>query len=123
MTLLLVLVASYLAGSIPTGVLLGRLRGIDPRAHGSGNIGATNVARTLGKGLGVLTLVIDCAKGAGPVLVTRALDLPAEWVAAAGGAAVLGHVFPVWLRFKGGKGVATALGVFLSLAPAAGGAP
>src|SRR5258706_14440908 len=116
MTLLLVLVASYLAGSIPTGVLLGRLRGIDPRAHGSGNIGATNVARTLGKGLGVLTLVIDRAKGAGPVLVTRALDMPAEWVAAAGGGAFLGHVFPVWPRFQRGERVATTPRPFPSLA-------
>jgi len=118
----LVLLGAYLSGSLPTGVLFGRLRGVDPREHGSGNIGATNVARTLGKKLGALTLLIDCAKGALPVLVARYdLGLSAELVAAAGGLAFLGHVFPVWLAWRGGKGVATALGVFLALAPAATG--
>ena len=113
--------ASYLAGSIPFGLLLGRFfAGVDVREAGSGNIGATNVARTAGRRLGVLTLVLDAAKGALAVGVTAwALGVPndAGWPAAAGLAAFLGHVFPVWLRFRGGKGVATALGAFLALTP------
>lgn len=112
---------AYLAGSLPTGVLVARARGVDIRAHGSGNMGATNVARTLGKKLGLLVLVVDAAKGYGPTFL--ALWLPrSPWVCAAVGlVAVLGHVFPVWLRLRGGKGVATLLGVFLALAPAATG--
>jgi glycerol-3-phosphate acyltransferase PlsY len=117
----LLLGASYLAGSIPLGLLLGRfVAGVDVRETGSGNIGATNVARTAGRRLGVLTLVLDAAKGAIPVGVTAwALGEPADagWPAAAGLFAFLGHVFPVWLRFRGGKGVATALGAFLALTP------
>jgi glycerol-3-phosphate acyltransferase PlsY len=117
----LLVAASYLAGSIPFGLLLGRLfAGVDVRAAGSGNIGATNVARTAGKGLGVLTLLLDAAKGGIPVAATalamgEARD--AGWPAAAGLAAFLGHVFPVWLRLRGGKGVATAFGAFLVLTP------
>jgi glycerol-3-phosphate acyltransferase PlsY len=114
-------VAGYLAGSIPFGLLLGRfLAGVDVRQSGSGNIGATNVARTAGRRLGVLTLVLDAAKGAVPVgLGAWLLGAPHDsgWPAAAGLAAFLGHVFPVWLRFRGGKGVATALGAFLALTP------
>ena len=113
--------ASYLAGSIPFGLLLGRfVAGIDVRDAGSGNIGATNVARTAGRRLGVLTLVLDAAKGAIPVGATAWLlgvPVDAGWPAAAGLSAFLGHVFPVWLRFRGGKGVATALGAFLALTP------
>ncbi len=110
------IVASYLIGSLPTGLLVARARGVDIRALGSGNIGATNVARTLGKKLGALVLLIDALKGFVPVLVAgRWLDEVA--LAAVGLAAILGHVFPVWLRFRGGKGVATALGVFAALAP------
>jgi glycerol-3-phosphate acyltransferase PlsY len=113
--------ASYLAGSIPFGLLLGRLvAGVDVRRSGSGNIGATNVARTAGRGLGVLTLLLDAAKGGIPVAAT-ALVLgeahDAGWPAAAGLAAFLGHVFPVWLGFRGGKGVATAFGAFVVLSP------
>jgi glycerol-3-phosphate acyltransferase PlsY len=115
------IVAAYLLGSIPTGVLLARARGVDIRRVGSGNIGATNVARSLGKGLGAVTLVFDCAKGAAPVLAADALDLAPEMVAAVGMAAFVGHVFSVFLRFGGGKGVATAFGVFLAVAPAAAG--
>jgi glycerol-3-phosphate acyltransferase PlsY len=115
------LAASYLVGSIPFGLVLGRaFAGVDVRRSGSGNIGATNVARTAGRRLGVLTLVLDAAKGAIPVGVTAwALGVPAAagWPAAAGLAAFLGHVFPVWLGFRGGKGVATALGAFLALSP------
>lgn len=113
--------ASYLAGSIPFGLLLGRFfAGVDVREAGSGNIGATNVARTAGRRLGVLTLVLDAGKGALAVGITAwVLGVPdhAGWPAAAGLAAFLGHVFPVWLRFRGGKGVATALGAFLALTP------
>jgi len=115
------LAASYLAGSVPFGLLLGRLfAGVDVRSAGSGNIGATNVARTAGRGLGLLTLLLDAAKGGIPVAVT-ALVLgeahDAGWPAAAGLAAFLGHVFPPWLRFRGGKGVATAFGAFVVLTP------
>ena len=123
--LLGIFVAAYLLGSIPSGVLLARLKNVDVRRTGSGNIGATNVARSAGKGLGLLTLLLDAAKGALPVLVADALDLfpdanPAfdrnATVAAAIGA-VTGHVFPVTLGFRGGKGVATALGAIAALAP------
>jgi glycerol-3-phosphate acyltransferase PlsY len=111
--------ASYLVGSIPFGLLLGRAyAGVDVRRAGSGNIGATNVARTAGKKLGLLTLLLDAAKGSIPVAVTAiVLGTPndATWPALAGLAAFLGHVFPFWLRFRGGKGVATAFGAFLVL--------
>ncbi|MET0621699.1 MAG: glycerol-3-phosphate 1-O-acyltransferase PlsY [Pyrinomonadaceae bacterium] len=113
---------AYLLGSIPFGYLLVRLRGGgDVRRTGSGGTGATNVSRSAGKRVGVLTLLLDALKGMGAVLVARSLlGAGAEWwVCAAGVAAVLGHVFPVWLRFRGGKGVATGLGVFLVLAPLA----
>jgi glycerol-3-phosphate acyltransferase PlsY len=116
-----IVAASYLLGSIPFGLLLGRfVAGVDVRQEGSGTIGATNVARTAGRRLGVLTLVLDAAKGAIPVgIAAWALGVPpdASWPAAAGLAAFFGHVFPVWLRFRGGKGVATALGAFLALTP------
>jgi acyl phosphate:glycerol-3-phosphate acyltransferase len=108
---------AYLLGSIPFGYLLVLIfRKEDVRAQGSGNIGATNVARSGAKGLGVVTLLLDLGKGLVAVLVVRHLwpgmyDL----AVAVAVAAVLGHVFPVWLGFKGGKGVATALGVFLAL--------
>jgi glycerol-3-phosphate acyltransferase PlsY len=107
--------AAYLFGAVPFGLLLAKLAGIDVRAAGSGNIGATNVARTAGKTLGALTLVLDAAKGAAPVLVATRLGFDARWLAGIGLAAILGHVFPIYLRFRGGKGVATALGVFLAL--------
>jgi glycerol-3-phosphate acyltransferase PlsY len=125
--LLAILVASYLIGSIPSGLLLARLRNVDVRHTGSGNIGATNVARSAGKGLGLLTLVLDATKGAAPVLIAGALGLFPDahpvfdrnaTIAAALGA-VLGHVFPITLGFRGGKGVATALGAIAALAPAA----
>jgi acyl phosphate:glycerol-3-phosphate acyltransferase len=111
--------AGYLLGSIPTGVIVARARGIDIREQGSGNIGATNVARTLGKKAGAMVLLIDALKGLLPVLA--AVHLVADpWAhVATAAAAILGHVFPVWLRFRGGKGVATALGVFLGLSPIA----
>jgi glycerol-3-phosphate acyltransferase PlsY len=113
---------AYLLGSIPFGLILGRLRGVDVREVGSGNIGATNVARSLGKKLGLVVLVLDLAKGALPVLLLRRLGLDARvhpfLLTAVGMAPILGHCFPVWLRLRGGKGVATALGVFLAMDPA-----
>jgi glycerol-3-phosphate acyltransferase PlsY len=117
----LLLVGAYLFGAIPFGLLLGKyVGGVDVRQAGSGNIGATNVARSAGKGLGIVTLLLDAMKGAAPVLVAEhVLDLPIEIAAAAGVASVIGHVFPVYLRFRGGKGVATGLGIFLALSPRA----
>jgi glycerol-3-phosphate acyltransferase PlsY len=108
---------AYVVGSIPTGVLLGRIAGVDVRSAGSGNIGATNVARTAGRGLGVLTLVGDLLKGFVPVVIVRALGEPDEVVAATGVAALAGHVFSIFLRMQGGKGVATGAGVLIGLAP------
>lgn len=116
---ILFVICSYLLGSIPTGLLLARAFGINIREAGSGNIGATNVYRTAGRKLGILTLVGDCLKGLLPVLIARWLGLPVVWVAAIGLAAFLGHVYTVFLGFKGGKGVATALGVFIGTAPLA----
>jgi glycerol-3-phosphate acyltransferase PlsY len=118
---------AYVVGSLPTGVLLARLANVDVRRAGSGNIGATNVARTAGSKLGLLTLVLDAAKGAVPVLVAGGLAgaagrTPAEVEAlrlTAGLAALIGHVFSLFLGFKGGKGVATALGAIVALAPLA----
>jgi acyl phosphate:glycerol-3-phosphate acyltransferase len=110
---------AYLAGSIPTGVLLAQTAGVDVRRTGSGNIGATNVARTAGKRLGVLTLVGDAAKGAIPVVLARSVGASEAIVAAAAVAAIAGHVFSVFLGFRGGKGVATGFGVLLALAPTA----
>ena len=119
MLLAAVAIAAYLMGSIPFGVLLARRRGLDIRKTGSGNIGATNVARTLGKKLGALVLLLDALKGALPVLAAGTLQLDFRAVTIAGLAAILGHCFPLWLRFHGGKGVATALGVFLAVDPLA----
>lgn len=122
-TALACLLGSYLVGAIPFGLLLSRSSGIDIRTQGSRNIGATNVARLLGKKMGALTLVGDLLKGLLPMLVTGQLlaayprrDLV---IALCGAATVLGHMFPVYLRFKGGKGVATGLGTFFYLAPVA----
>jgi glycerol-3-phosphate acyltransferase PlsY len=113
--------AAYLLGSIPFGVIFARLFGnADVRKSGSGNIGATNVARVAGPLAGILTLVFDTAKGAAAVwLAARFTHESAAWMMLAGLAALAGHCFPVWLKFKGGKGVAAALGVFLALCPAA----
>lgn len=106
----------YLLGSIPTGVWLGRLVGRDPRASGSGNTGASNVTRTLGRKLGAVTLILDVIKGVVPAWI-------ALWVAGlevavlAGGMAVVGHCFSIFLKFKGGKGVATSFGALVVFAP------
>jgi len=110
----------YLSGSIPFGLLLVRAaRGVDVREQGSGNIGATNVARVAGKGLGALVLVLDALKGALPVLLAQAVDPRPLVPVSVGLAAFAGHVAPPWLGFRGGKGVATALGVLAVLAPRA----
>jgi glycerol-3-phosphate acyltransferase PlsY len=109
------LIAGYLLGSIPFGLILTRLTGAgDLRAIGSGNIGATNVLRTGRKGLAAATLLLDLAKGA--VAVWLARQLPGGLAEVGGFGAVIGHCFPVWLRFRGGKGVATLMGVCLGLA-------
>jgi len=119
----LLLLASYLLGAVPFGLLIGKMAGKDVRREGSKNIGATNVSRLLGKKLGFATLVCDCLKGYLPMLL--AANLPgespqSEWlVPLCGIMAVVGHMFPVYLGFKGGKGVATGLGVFLYLSPPA----
>jgi len=109
--------AGYLIGSIPFGYLIVRAaKGTDVRASGSGNIGATNVNRVAGAGAGVATLLLDIAKGYLAVwLANRVTGGDISWMAITGLAAVVGHLFPVWLRFHGGKGVATALGVFVPL--------
>ncbi|WP_298194952.1 glycerol-3-phosphate 1-O-acyltransferase PlsY [Novosphingobium sp.] len=110
-----VVIAAYLLGSVPFGLVLTRLSGAgDLRSIGSGNIGATNVLRTGRKGLAAATLLLDLAKGAAAVLLARAFAPGTEALAAF--MAVIGHCFPVWLRFNGGKGVATTMGVALALA-------
>ena len=121
---LLVLIAAYLLGSIPFGYLLVRAKvGADVRETGSGGTGATNVSRRAGKVAGLITLLLDASKGAMAVFLAKAFLTPDFgvnwWVAGATVVAIIGHIFPVWLGFRGGKGVATGVGVFLSLAPLA----
>jgi glycerol-3-phosphate acyltransferase PlsY len=123
-SLVLTVLLSYLVGAIPFGYLIARWRGVDIRTQGSGNIGATNVGRVLGQPFGILVFLLDFAKGAVPVLAaqrwtaTHALELPADSLPAAAGLAVfLGHLYPIYLRFRGGKGVATAAGVVSVLLP------
>lgn len=115
-------IVAYFVAAIPVGVVVGRLRGIDIRAVGSGNIGATNATRALGPRLGMVVLVLDVAKAALPVVLARqpfALGPHDEvGLAAVAMAAVVGHIFPVYLGFRGGKGVACALGVFVAIDPA-----
>lgn len=117
----LALLAAYLLGAIPFGYLIYRGKtGQDIRAQGSGNIGATNVARVAGKGAGALTLALDVGKGyLGVLFGAWASQGDPVWMSAAGVAVLLGHMFPVFLRFRGGKGVASALGAFAALAPLA----
>ncbi len=116
---ILVSLAAYLCGSIPTGVLLTRRLGIDIRTTGSGNVGATNVARSAGKTVGLLTLLCDALKGLVPVVLVRMLGLGEVALGCAAVAALLGHIYSPFLQFSGGKGVATGLGVFLGMAPQA----
>ena len=125
MTALLAIVLSYLLGSIPTAAIAGRLKGVDLRREGSGNLGATNALRVLGAAVGIPVLVVDVAKGAAAVLLVAGLPGAAEAMGpdntrlVCGLAAIAGHIFPVLAGFRGGKGVATACGVFLALAPLA----
>ena len=113
-------IVAYLLGSISFAVLLVRATtGRDIRAEGSGNAGATNVLRAHGKKLALLVALLDVAKGAAAVLLMRLVTADPRWAAAAGFAAILGHVFPVFYGFRGGKGVATAVGAYLVLAPVA----
>lgn len=119
---------AFLVGSIPTAFLIGRAHGIDIREHGSGNVGATNLGRVVGKRAGVACFVLDVLKGLVPVLAygfwsgqIGALDMPASeawWWLLVAGAAILGHIFSPWIGFKGGKGVATGLGAMLGVYPA-----
>ena len=119
MVICLVFVA-YVAGSVPFAFLLARqLSGTDVRYAGSGNIGAANVLRTVGTLASILVLVLDIGKGYCMVLLARVLGMDAASEAAVAGAVVIGHIFPVWLKFRGGKGVATACGAFVLLAPLA----
>ena len=120
-TAILIPFVAYLLGSIPFGLLLAKLFGAaDVRKSGSGNIGATNVTRVAGPLAGILTLMFDTAKGTAAVwFAGRVTEESATWMMVAAFAVLLGHCFPVWLKFKGGKGVATALGVFLALCPLA----
>jgi glycerol-3-phosphate acyltransferase PlsY len=116
---LALLFAAYLLGSFPTGVVVARAKGVDLRRVGSGNIGTANVGRALGRGWAALVLLVDASKGALPVVLAGRLS-PEPWLpAAAGLAAVLGQVFTIFLRGRGGKGVATSLGAGLALAPLA----
>ncbi len=117
MTHALLILFAYLVGSIPIGVLLARLKGKDPRKVGSGNIGATNVMRSAGKMLGILTLLGDVLKGFIPTFIAIRLGEPVLVIALVGLAVFSGHLFPVFLKFKGGKGVATGAGVFLAIHP------
>jgi glycerol-3-phosphate acyltransferase PlsY len=109
----------YLAGSIPFAFLLARRRGVDLRRTGSGNVGAANVLRTSGVPEALLAMVLDAAKGSVAVLVAQRLSVEPATPVAGGLAAVIGHIYPVWLGFRGGKGVATAAGVFAIVTPAA----
>jgi glycerol-3-phosphate acyltransferase PlsY len=128
LTLTLILLPAYLLGSIPFGLLIGRLGGIDVRQHGSGNIGATNVWRVLGPKWGGATFLLDTGKGFAAVRLAENIGwvrvpqpVPEDYLAYvavfASLACIVGHSFPVWLRFKGGKGVATSLGVLLAVMP------
>ena len=119
MTESLLILFAYLMGSIPTGVVLAKFYGVkDITKEGSGNIGATNVGRVAGKKAGIITLVGDALKGVIPILTVMTVSGSVEWlIAAAALAAFLGHIYPLFNGFKGGKGVATALGIFLTISP------
>lgn len=114
-----VLLAAYLLGSIPFSYLVGRRHGVDVRTVGSGNVGATNVMRSVGRGAGLAAFALDFLKGTAVTLVAMSVERDGALPALAAAAAVLGHMYPVWLRFRGGKGVATGAGAFLPLVPLA----
>jgi glycerol-3-phosphate acyltransferase PlsY len=115
----LTILAAYLIGSIPFALILARRWGTDLRVAGSGNLGAANVLRTSGVTAGILVALLDMAKGAASVWIAERVSADPGLPAAAGVAAIVGHIYPVWLRFRGGKGVATACGVFSMLTPLA----
>ena len=127
LTLAVVGIGSYLLGSIPFGYLAGKIAGIDIRKVGSGNIGATNVVRALGKRYGYTVFALDFLKGFGAVTISMSLvtDTRPEWISAeiigifAAVASVIGHSYPLWLKFRGGKGVATSVGALFGLVPLA----
>jgi glycerol-3-phosphate acyltransferase PlsY len=116
---MLTVLLGYLAGSVPFALLVARGAGVDVRVAGSGNVGAANVFRTAGARRGAIVMVLDIAKGAVAVALALMTHASPPVTAATGAAAVLGHVYPIWLRFRGGKGVAVAAGVFSVLAPLA----
>ena len=115
----LLILGAYLMGSIPTGVIVGRIRGFDPRAVGSGNIGTSNVIRAGGMSAALMTFVGDVLKGAIPVIVTRAAGFPVATIAWVGLAAFVGAICSVFLFFQGGKGIAAALGIWIAISPMA----
>ena len=117
LVIILILLAGYLIGSIPFGFLIAKIWNIDIRRYGSGNIGATNVFRILGPFLGTVVFLLDLGKGALPVFLAQQATQNYWLIILAGAAAVLGHTFPVFLKFKGGRGAATGLGVLLGVAP------
>ena len=119
---MLSILLGYLAGSVPFAYLLARRRGIDVRVAGSGNVGAANVLRTTGAWRGVLVMTLDMTKGVAAVAMAHILAGGTAIIALTGAAAIVGHIYPVWLRFHGGKGVAVAAGVFTVLSPVAAGA-
>jgi acyl phosphate:glycerol-3-phosphate acyltransferase len=119
---MLPILLGYLAGSIPFAFLLAKRRGIDVRVAGSGNVGAANVLRTTGAWRGVIVMALDLSKGLVAVAIAHLLASGTALIALTGAAAVVGHIYPVWLRFHGGKGVAVAAGVFTMLSPGATGA-
>ncbi len=119
---MLPILLGYLAGSVPFAFLLAKRRGIDVRVAGSGNVGAANVLRTTGAWRGVIVMALDLSKGIVAVAIAHLLASGTGSIALTGAAAVVGHIYPVWLRFHGGKGVAVAAGVFTILSPAATGA-
>jgi len=115
---LVIIIAAYLIGSLSSAIILCKLAGLpDPRSQGSGNPGATNVLRFGGKKLAATVLLLDVVKGILPVVIARWLDFDVLWLTATAFAAFLGHLYPIFFEFKGGKGVATALGGFLALSP------
>ncbi|MBI4887137.1 MAG: glycerol-3-phosphate 1-O-acyltransferase PlsY [Acidobacteria bacterium] len=119
MEVVIAVAVGYVTGSVPFAFLLARRRGVDLRRRGSGNVGAANVLRTSGLGSGLAALTLDALKGALAVIIAQGLTASPAAPVAAGLASIVGHTYPVWLRFRGGKGVATAAGAFAVLAPLA----
>jgi len=113
----ILLLSSFLLGSIPFGYITGKIKGIDITKTGSNNIGATNVFRTLGPALGIAVFILDMLKGTAPIIVATYLGMPPTTIILAGILAILGHMYSPFVKFKGGKGVATTLGVFFGLSP------